>query len=106
MKENSQSILLWGDATFGPVTKPVKLAQRAKAELEELIEAIYLDDLDEIGKEAADVAILLHRLLGHLDKDLSEEVDLKMAINRNRQWKSVGDGTGSHSVKSPNELPE
>jgi hypothetical protein len=40
--------------------------------------------------------ILLHRVLGILGKDLAEEVDAKMTINRNRQWRLSGDGVGQH----------
>jgi len=103
MNENSQSILVWGDATFGTVSDPVKLAIRAQAELDELVEAIAAEEKNEIAKEAADVAILLHRLMGFYGFDLGSEVDRKMTINRARQWEAAGDGTGSHSLKSPEE---
>ncbi len=50
----------------------------------------------EMGREAADVVILLHRLVALAGMDLSEQVDAKMAINRARKWKAAGDGTGGH----------
>ena len=103
MTETSKTILDWGDAIFGQVSAPIALARRAETELAELIEALEAGDTDEAGKEAADVAILLHRLMGCLGKDLQIEVDAKMTINRQRKWRSAGDGTGGHTEKSPQE---
>ncbi|MAK59989.1 MAG: nucleotide pyrophosphohydrolase [Ponticaulis sp.] len=96
MIETSQTIKAWGDETFGKAMDPVKLVERAEVEMAELKEALAAGDLPEAGKEAADVVILLHRLMGDLGKELSAEVDAKMAINRERQWISAGDGTGRH----------
>lgn len=96
MAETSKTILVWGDETFGKVQDPVALVKRAAEEMDELIEALENGDTDEAGKEAADVTILLHRLMGTLNKELADEVDKKMKINRNRTWKSAGDGTGGH----------
>lgn len=96
MSETSATIKAWGDATFGRAKDPVKLVERAELEMAELKEALAAGDMAEAGKEAADVVILLHRLMGDLGKDLSTEVDAKMAINRNRKWISAGDGTGRH----------
>ena len=96
MIETSQTIKAWGDETFGKAMDPVKLVERAEVEMAELKEALAAGDLPEAGKEAADVVILLHRLMGDLGKELSAEVEAKMAINRERQWISAGDGTGRH----------
>jgi NTP pyrophosphatase (non-canonical NTP hydrolase) len=96
MSETSQSIREWGDATFGPVKDLSALVARARGELDELEGAIKANDTAEIGKEAADVVILLHRLVALAGMDLSEQVDAKMAINRVRKWKAAGDGTGGH----------
>jgi NTP pyrophosphatase (non-canonical NTP hydrolase) len=95
-RETSASIAYWGAETFGEVSDLVVLTQRARAEFEELDAAVRVGDADEIGREAADVVILLHRLVGLLGKDLAEEVDAKMHINRNRQWRLSGDGVGQH----------
>lgn len=103
MVETSASILRWGDETFGKVSDPVALVKRAETELTELKDALIAGDQAEAGKEAADVAILLHRLMGVLGKDLSDEVDAKMAINRKREWASAGDGTGGHTRKTSTE---
>jgi NTP pyrophosphatase (non-canonical NTP hydrolase) len=94
--ETSQSICEWGDATFGKVSDISALVARARGELDELDQAIKANDKAEIGKEAADVVILLHRLVALAGMDLSEQVDAKMAINRARRWKAAGDGTGGH----------
>jgi NTP pyrophosphatase (non-canonical NTP hydrolase) len=94
--ETSQSIRIWGDETFGKVADLAALVARARGELDELDLAIKANDAAEIGREAADVAILLHRLVALAGMDLSAEVDAKMAVNRARRWKPTGDGTGGH----------
>ena len=95
-QETSQTIKNWGDETFGDVSDLTALVHRARGEMDELLDALSANDHDEAGREAADVAILLHRLMGLIGKDLSDEVDAKMTINRNRKWKAAGDGTGGH----------
>jgi NTP pyrophosphatase (non-canonical NTP hydrolase) len=94
--ETSKSICDWGDETFGKVSDLSALVARARGELDELDQAIRADDTAEIGREAADVAILLHRLVALAGMDLAAEVDAKMAVNRARKWKAAGDGTGGH----------
>ena len=94
--ETSQSIREWGDATFGQVQDLSALVARARGELDELDQAIRANDRPEIGREAADVVILLHRLVALAGMDLNAEIDAKMAINRARTWKAAGDGTGGH----------
>jgi NTP pyrophosphatase (non-canonical NTP hydrolase) len=96
MSETSNTIREWGDAAFGPVRDLSALVARARGELDELDQAIKATDTPEIGKEAADVVILLHRLVALAGMDLNEQVDAKMAINRARKWKAAGDGTGGH----------
>jgi len=96
MTETSASIAQWGAETFGEVADLAVLTQRARAEFGELEAAVRAGSADEIGREAADVVILLHRLVGLLGKDLAEEIDVKMQINRNRQWRLSGDGVGQH----------
>jgi NTP pyrophosphatase (non-canonical NTP hydrolase) len=94
--ETSASIRDWGDETFGKVSDLSALVARARGELDELEQAIRAGDAAEIGSEAADVAILLHRLVGLAGRDLAKEVDAKMKINRARIWSRAGDGTGGH----------
>jgi len=98
-QESSNTILLWGDETFGQVENPITLVNRARQELDELLDALNAENNHEAGQEAADVTILLHRLMGLLGKDLAEEVDAKMKINRQRRWNVSGDGTGGHIKK-------
>jgi len=50
----------------------------------------------EILSEVADVTILLHRVVGTLGLELSEVVDRKMSINRDRIWQKSGNGVGQH----------
>ena len=94
--ETSQSICEWGDATFGKVSNLSALVARARGELDELEQALAQNDQAEAGREAADVVILLHRLVALMDMDLGQQVDAKMTINRARKWKPAGDGTGGH----------
>ena len=94
--ETSKTIREWGDAVFGQPSDLTVLVRRARVEMDELEEALRTGDLDEAGKEAADVVILLHRLAGILGHDLYEQVDAKMTINRARKWSAAGDGTGGH----------
>ena len=94
--ETSNTIRIWGDATFGQPSDLTVLVTRARLEMDELEQAIREGDMAEAGREAADVVILLHRLAGILGLELNEQVDAKMAINRARKWKTTGDGTGSH----------
>lgn len=94
--ESQRSMCDWAEQTFGPVADPTSLVQRALVEMQELGEAVDQRDINEIGKEAADVLILLYRLADQFDLDLDQEVQAKMAINRSRTWVSKGDGTGSH----------
>lgn len=94
--ETSQSIRDWGDEAFGEARDLFPLVARARGELDELAEAVRAGDAAAIGSEAADVAILLHRLAALAGRDLAVEVDAKMKINRVRKWKRAGDGTGGH----------
>jgi NTP pyrophosphatase (non-canonical NTP hydrolase) len=96
MPETQQSVSSWAEEIFGPVNDPAALVKRAALELDELLDAVEAQDKDEIAKEAADIVILLMRLLEQHGLELSQAVDAKMVINRTRQWKSKGDGTGSH----------
>ncbi len=95
-RETSQTIREWGDATFGEARDLTALVARARGEMDELEQALRAGDRAEAGREAADVVILLHRLVGLLGMDLNEQVDSKMQVNRVRKWKAPGDGTGGH----------
>lgn len=94
--ETSHTIREWGDATFGEARDLTALVARARGEMDELEQALRSNDHAEAGREAADVVILLHRLVALLGLDLTEQVDAKMQINRARKWKAAGDGTGGH----------
>ncbi|GGY54719.1 dATP/dGTP pyrophosphohydrolase domain-containing protein [Parvularcula lutaonensis] len=97
MPETSRSIRAWGRETFGDPETLAPLVERARLELDELAAAVAAGEPDAAVKlEAADVAILLHRIVGILGGELSDAVDAKMAINRARRWNVSGDGTGSH----------
>jgi hypothetical protein len=94
--ETSATIDAWAEATFGAAPDLRRLHARAAQELEELAEALALSDPAGAVAEAADVAILLHRIVALCGGDLAAAVDAKMHINRNRRWIRAGDGTGRH----------
>lgn len=84
-RETFASIIAWGDETFGPA-EPGRIISRAAEEWKEMLEP----DAD-IPTEAADVIIVLLRMPG-----IAEAIQRKMQINRAREWKLMGDGTGYH----------
>lgn len=98
--ETWASIAGWCEQTFGPCI-PARVAKRASEEMRELIDetAEAADWTDKAREEAADVAICLSRVPG-----IWEAVERKMAINRAREWRLMGDGTGYH-VRPGNEPP-
>ena len=94
--ETQQSVTEWAEATFGHVTNPSVIVDRTKIEIEELLGAVTSGDKVNIGKETADVIILLYRLLEIHGLKVDEVVNAKMAENRSRTGLAKGDGTGSH----------
>ena len=94
--DTQAKIAAWAEGTFGPVSGHGVLVRRAQLELDELLQAVEAGDKTEIGKETADVAILLYRLMALNGLDFDTEVAAKMAENRARRWQPKGDGTGSH----------
>lgn len=96
-RENSATIAHWAETTFGPLNSLATLVDRAQQELSELRETLARNGSpSEIAHEAADVTILLHRLVALAGHDLSAAVDDKMSINRQRRWMPSGDGVGQH----------
>ena len=125
MKETQETVGKWIDETF-PGTDPnsPRKALRALEEMVELclasgasaedIEHIVGEasikarkesgqkyqerklEPDKIRLETADVLIVLYGVAHMRGFDLHLAVDDKMAINRHRQWKPNGDGTGYH----------
>lgn len=90
--ETWASIAEWCEATFGPCS-PERVATRAREEMKELVDEteIAAGWTDKARIEAADVLICLSRVPG-----IWEAVEEKMAINRARKWRIMGDGTGYH----------
>lgn len=100
-EETSATIDTWAEATFGPAPNLNALQIRAAQELNELGQALATGDRAEALAEAADVAILLHRISALCGGDLAKAVDAKMQINRARRWTKAGDGTGQHFSGEP-----
>lgn len=84
VRETFESIAAWCEETFGPVEYG-RIAERANEEMKELLE----NPTNTV--EAADVLIVLSRY-----PNLWQAVEQKMAVNRARKWRLMGDGTGYH----------
>lgn len=95
--ETQYTISDWADHTFGPASSNARVAARANEEMAELLRALTADDEHEkAAEEIADVVIVLFRLVTRLGRDLGEEIDRKMKINRDRKWNITTDGHGYH----------
>lgn len=99
--ETQQTIGAWQVATFGPLPSPSMGVIRAQDEMDELADAVIAGDRDLMGREIADVVIVLSGMAEQLGIDLQAEIDRKMAINRARKWATAGDGTGRHVKETP-----
>lgn len=96
-RETQQSITEWADSAFGPAPSIARIAARANEEMAELLRAATSDaPPDKIAAEAADVVIVMYRLLTVIGADLQDAIDAKMAINRKREWRKDGTGHGYH----------
>lgn len=97
MRENQKTCTEWADHAFGPTEIP-RIAARANEEMAELIRAATTGfvDADKISEEAADIVIILYRLVSIVGRDLHGMVDKKMVINRGRKWERDGTGHGYH----------
>jgi NTP pyrophosphatase (non-canonical NTP hydrolase) len=105
--ENQYLISDWADATFGPASSNARVAARANEEMAELLRALTADDQHEkAAEEVADIVIVLLRLMTRLGRDLTEEIDRKMAINRKRQWNLTKDGHGYHVRDKVSPCPQ
>lgn len=97
MIETQASICDWTEATFGSASSNARIAARANEEMAELLRALTSDDNHSGAvEEAADIVIILYRLAQRMGCDLHDEIDRKMAINRQRQWNVGSDGHGYH----------
>lgn len=96
-RETSASIAQWQRETFGEAKDNRSSYLRAEREMFELFEMLSANDSDpKAVEEIADVTIVMSRIVAAHGKDLQEEIDRKMAINRARKWQLTGDGHGQH----------
>ena len=90
----------WADRTFGRSDTNIRIAVRANEEMSELLRALSTDDHHpKAAEEAADVFIVLYRLVRNLNADIFEEIDKKMAKNELRTWQLDDTGHGYHVRK-------
>lgn len=94
-RETQQSITDWSDTLFG-VPSDMRLAARANEEMAELLTAIASGDQMKAGTEIADVVIVLSILATHMGFNLAAEIDRKMRVNREREWRVDASGCGYH----------
>ncbi len=95
--ETQQSITQWADQTFGRVHSDIEIAARANQEMGELLKELAMNDNSEKAMdEIADIVIVLYRLVEYRGLDLQQLINIKMAVNRQRQWKLDGSGQGYH----------
>ena len=97
MKETQESIAVWADETFGPVSL-FRAIVRVNEEMSELLTgSCYQSEVPgEISGECADILITLYRVAEYAGIDLHAAVDAKMKVNRARVWKKDGSGCGYH----------
>lgn len=97
--ETQQTIGAWQVETFGRLPTPAVGFIRAESEMDELADAITHrknGDNTEIGRELADVSIVLMGMAEQFGIDLQAAIDEKMRVNRARRWIVTSDGTGQH----------
>jgi NTP pyrophosphatase (non-canonical NTP hydrolase) len=95
-QETQQSINQWALETFGVCKGLDIIADRYFDEVEELRGIVQTRFMAKIEDELADNLIVLFQVASYLNINLLDAVNNKMVINRNRQWKLHGDGTGQH----------
>lgn len=113
MSETQYSIGHWAISTFGRGEDPARYALRALEECLELCIAsgATKDDIGEVvietvqnnyekmkmpRKELADTIVTLYVYAHIFGFSAQTEVDRVMGVNRQRTWRSNGDGTGQH----------
>lgn len=94
--ENPETIRNWAISTFGKQAHPKQIAIRALEELIELLKAIDNESSDRINEEIADVEICMAYLAAVVGCDRQDEIEKKMATNRQREWILDGMGNGYH----------
>ena len=96
MKETMQSIIDWQNETFGPSRNHMRTVTRANEEMAELLTAVSLGNLYKVGEEIADIFLVLCGIAGPLNINIFDEIDAKMAVNRERKWTITDEGHGYH----------
>jgi NTP pyrophosphatase (non-canonical NTP hydrolase) len=97
MIETQESVSVWAEETFGPISTKIRVAARANEEMAELLRELAIDDNNrKAGEEIADIIIILYRLASRLNINVQTEIAAKMEINRRRSWRLDGTGHGYH----------
>ena len=93
--ETQQSITEWADSV-GIQPDPYRAVTRAGEELQEALDELLAGRSQDAAIELADVVICLHVAASKMGVDLQAEIDAKMRINRNRQWRLDATGCAYH----------
>ncbi|MBV9125627.1 MAG: nucleotide pyrophosphohydrolase [Planctomycetes bacterium] len=95
--ETQRTISDWARETFGEPKSNLSVAIRANEEMAEMLACLNRDDGDQhAAEEAADIIITLAVMFDRLGIDMVAEINRKMRINRERQWRLDGQGHGYH----------
>jgi hypothetical protein len=97
--ETAETICKWADEAFGPVKDYKAAGERAAKEMLELIEETLKSPTHltyDAAFEAADVCIVLMRMVQAGGYSFQAVLDSKMRVNRDRRWVPDGTGHGQH----------
>ena len=100
--EYQRSIVDWANNTFGDNRNIQGVLDRTNVEMQELTNKIIaIAPVKDVVSEMADVVIMLYTLADMFECELIQEVDIKMVINRNREWDVDKEtGLGQHKETS------
>ena len=72
------------DRELDVITRTLRRLALITSEVGEAVEAARKDDMDNLGEELADIVIRVGDLAGVLDISLSNKIQMKMMVNKNR----------------------
>ena len=95
LDEMQAEIGAWGNETF-PQSTPDTIMAHFQEEAEELVLAAYVapDGVGPYEEEAADCLLLLLHFAHRKGFSLFDAAMTKMAVNRQRQWKTTPEAAG------------
>ena len=92
----------WADKTF-PKSTNISIIEHLKEEVQELQLAILNNNVEEIGKESADILLLLLHLSFKNEIDIGMEALSKLEINKKRVWDTEPNASGYYKHKETSD---